>query len=164
MFVLVLPDAVDEAAQTIFSKLGSGISLIQTKQLKLTGASPFAAHCTRKSIFFDNIYVLTPRGRVLTRVQTRLNAAFQHTAQKAKLLLQKCSKAAIISAASNAMCVGVEIAGEGCIAAVQAAVAAAGGDAKAYVSAVMCLSLHANVLGCVTLLTFGFACVDFATT
>jgi len=92
VFVLVLPDAVDEAAQTIFSKLGSGISLIQTKQLKLT-------------------------------------------AQKAKLLLQKCSKAAIISAASNAMCVGVEIAGEGCIAAVQAAVAAAGGDAKAYVSA-----------------------------
>lgn len=38
VFVLVLPDAVDEAAQTIFSKLGSGISLIQTKQLKLTGA------------------------------------------------------------------------------------------------------------------------------
>jgi hypothetical protein len=34
-FVLVLPAAVDDAAQTIFSKLGAGIHLIQTKQLKL---------------------------------------------------------------------------------------------------------------------------------
>ena len=33
--MLVLPAAVDDAAQTIFSKLGAGIHLIQTKQLKL---------------------------------------------------------------------------------------------------------------------------------
>lgn len=91
-FVLVLPAAVDDAAQTIFSKLGAGIHLIQTKQLKLT-------------------------------------------TQKAKQLLQKCTQPAIAAAATNAMCVGVEVAGAGALAAAQAAVAAAGGDSKAYVSA-----------------------------
>jgi hypothetical protein len=91
-FILVLPSAVDDAAETIFSKLGDGIHLIQTKQLKLT-------------------------------------------TQKCKQLLQKCSKPAIAAAANNAMCVGVEVAGKGALAAAQAAVAKAGGDSKAYVSA-----------------------------
>jgi len=91
-FVLVLPASVDDAAQSIFSKLGAGIHLIQTKQMKLT----------------------TP---------------------KAKQLLQKCSKPAVLAAATNAMCVGVEIVGTGALAAAQAAVANAGGDSKAYASA-----------------------------
>mmetsp|Transcript_74018 Transcript_74018/g.120164 ORF Transcript_74018/g.120164 Transcript_74018/m.120164 type:complete len:402 (+) Transcript_74018:81-1286(+) len=90
-FILVLPSAVDEAPQTIFSKLGAGIHLIQTKQLKLT-------------------------------------------TQKAKQLLQKCTNPAISAAATNGMCVGVEVAGTGALAAAQSAVAAGGGDSKAYVS------------------------------
>ena len=91
-FILVLPAAIDDAAQSIFSKLGAGVHLIQTKQMKLT-------------------------------------------TQKAKTLLQKCSKPAVLAAATNAMCVGVEVAGTGALAAAQAAVANAGGDGKAYVSA-----------------------------
>lgn len=91
-FILVLPGAVDEAPESIFSKLGGDIQLIQTKQLKLT-------------------------------------------TQKAKQMLHKCSKPAILAAATNAMCVGVEVAGAGALAAAQAAVAAAGGDCKAYASA-----------------------------
>lgn len=92
VFVLVLPAAVDDAAQSIFSKMGPGIHLIQTKQMKLTS-------------------------------------------QKAKTLLQKCNKPAVLAAAANAMCVGVEIVGTGALAAAQAAVVNAGGDNKAYASA-----------------------------
>ena len=91
-FLLVLAAAVDEAAETMFSKLGAGLHIIQTKQLKLT-------------------------------------------AERCKELLKKCGKPAIAAAAVNGMCVGVEIAGKGALAAAQAAVAHAGGDSKGYASA-----------------------------
>lgn len=68
------------------------------------------------------------------------------TPQKAKQLLDKCGSPAVVAAASNAMCVGVEIAGRSALAAAQAAVAAAGGDATAYVSVDAAAATYENNL------------------
>ena len=68
------------------------------------------------------------------------------TPQKAKQLLDKCGSPAVVAAASNAMCVGVEIAGRSALAAAQAAVAAAGGDATAYVSVNAAAATYENNL------------------